>query len=101
MSKFQKESSKRSYVAVAPFHNDFFKYVMNWNPVTLVRTGDITQKVDGANSSNCPKGRVLRENGKKLFPDANSGVSTLMVGVFDNQSMLSGFIDPNSPLFQV
>jgi len=78
-------------------------------PVTFVRTGDLS-RVTGATALTCPAGRILRENGKKLFPGAHpistvNGVaatfpdSTVMVGVFDNQSGLSGFIDVNAPMF--
>ena len=57
--------------------------------------------VSGATAFTCPKGRVLRENGRKLYPDANPGVTTYLVGVYDAQSMLSGFIDPNAKVFQI
>lgn len=79
------------------------------NPRTLVKSGDLSY-VTGATSSSCPAGRVLRENGRKLYPGAHNistvnGVvttfppSTVMVGVFDNQSGLNGFIDVNAPMF--
>jgi hypothetical protein len=44
-------------------------------------------------------GRFLHETGRKLFPRANGGVNTLMVGVYDPVSGLSGFIDPNCESF--
>jgi hypothetical protein len=71
--------------------------------VNFVTSGTLTAISSslGATSTNCPKGRVLRENGRKLFPDANPGVSTYMVGVYDAQTLFSGFIDPNSPVFTV
>lgn len=111
MSRQVKELPVRSYIATAPFHLNFFTYKVKLAPVTFVRTGDLS-KVTGATSGNCPAGRVLRENGKKLFPGAHpintvngSAVtfppSTVMVGVFDNQSGLSGFIDVNAPMFAV
>jgi hypothetical protein len=62
-------------------------------------------------AANCPANRVLRENGKKLYPSGlyvannttyaapNPGVTTYMVGVYDPVSFLNGFIDPNSKLF--
>jgi hypothetical protein len=49
----------------------------------------------------CPAGRVLRENGRKLFPDANPDVTQYLVGVYDSQSLLSGFINPNDSVFAV
>jgi hypothetical protein len=63
-----------------------------------VNTGTLTT-VSGATAANCPKGRVLRENGKKLFPDANPGITKYMVGVYDAITGLTGFIDPNAPVF--
>jgi hypothetical protein len=55
--------------------------------------------VSSATPVNCPAGHILRENGKKLFPDAYPGVQTYMVGVFDILNNLSGFINPNDPVF--
>ena len=47
----------------------------------------------------------IHENGRKLNPSdiyfrgANDGAAMFMVGVYDPQSGLNGFINPNSPLF--
>lgn len=101
MSRQVKEISLKSYVAVAPFHNDFFTYTVTTDRNTFKKTGTLAANVSGATATTCPAGRILRENGRKLYPEAHDGVRTLMVGVFDNQSMLSGFIDPNSPEFAV
>jgi len=101
MSRQVKEISFKSYVAAAPFHNDFFTYTITTDRNTFKKTGALAANVPGATATTCPAGRILRENGRKLFPGAHDGVTTLMVGVFDNQSMLSGFIDPNSPDFAV
>jgi hypothetical protein len=56
-------------------------------------------------AADCPAGRILRTNGRKLYPDA-AGLSlttypdrTPLVGVFDYHSGLSGFIDPNATMF--
>jgi hypothetical protein len=110
MSRQAKELSARSYIATAPFNANFFTYKTSKNSVTFKTTGDLSV-VTGANSGNCPAGRILRENGRKLFPPAHpidtvNGVAvtfppTVMVGVFDNQSGLSGFIDPNAPMYAV
>ena len=58
-------------------------------------------------ASDCPVGRILRTNGKKLYPDA-AGLDltaypdrTPLVGVFDYHSGLSGFIDPNATVFAI
>lgn len=110
MSRQAKEIPARSYLSTAAFHLNFFTYSTSKHRTTFKVTGDLSA-VAGATSVNCPSGRVLRENGRKLFPPAHpidtvNGVpftfpSTVMVGVFDNQSGLSGFIDPNSPIFAV
>jgi len=109
VSRNLKEVSARSYVATAAFHLNFFKYTTSRDAAFQIK-GDLSA-VPGATSGNCPAGRLLRENGKKLFPGAHpvdtvngSPVTfppTVMVGVFDNQSGLSGFIDPNAPMFAV
>ena len=99
MAKIEKESSKRAYVAVNNFNNDIFSYGVSMN-TQMVKVGKLSP-LSTATVSTCPKGHILRETGRKLFPGANSGVSTLMVSVFDNQTMLNGFINPNSPLFEI
>ena len=90
--------SKRSYMSVAAFDTSFFTYTVAMNTTTYVNTGTLTT-VSGATAGNCPKGRVLRENGKKLFPDANPGITKFLVGVYDSITGFSGFIDPNGPVF--
>jgi hypothetical protein len=64
-------------------------------------TNGVLSTVSAATVLNCPKGSVLRETGRKLYPGINPGVSTMMVSVYDDKSMLTGFIDPNSPLYTV
>ena len=103
MYKTMKNAPALSYISVSPFNLDFFTYKFS-------KTGSLTT-VKGATLSNCPAGRVLRENGKKLYPDQtygnvtyagpNPGVKTYMVGVYDSTTLLSGFIDPNSPVFVI
>jgi hypothetical protein len=104
-----KEVPEKSYVASAAFNADVYKYTLTQNPTTFQTTGALTANVTGATALTCPAGTILRENGKKLYPGAHNGVTTLMVGVFWNttktdtttSNMLSGFIDPNSPKFAV
>ena len=91
----------KSYLSTAPFNSYLFTYRTSSPPPTYNTVGVLSANVVGATSTTCPAGRVLRENGRRLYPSAHPGVTTLMVGVFDNQSMLSGFIDPNSPVFAV
>lgn len=99
MNRQTKEIGSLSYISTAVFNSNFFTYtVTTGRGPAFVRTGTLTA-VLGATSSNCPAGRVLRENGKKLFPNAHNGVRTYMVGVYDSYSFLNGFINPNDPMF--
>jgi hypothetical protein len=88
---------KRQYIATEQFANDFYTYTTSTDANGLT-TGTLTQVV-GANATTCPQGRVLRDNGKRLYPSAHPGVTYGMVGVFDPQTFLNGFINPNSPIF--
>jgi hypothetical protein len=102
-----------SYITTTAFQNDIFRYTTSVNPTTFVTTGTLTSlaTVGTATAANCPANRILRENGKKLYPGGlvvannttygapNPGVTTYMVGVYDPISFLSGFIDPNSKVF--
>lgn len=91
-------SSRRSYVAVGAFNYDFFSYTVAMNS-SYVNVGTLSPVT--TDDTLTPAGRVLRENGRKLYPDANPGVTTYMVGVYDDVTFLSGFIDPNSPVFTI
>lgn len=96
---------RRSYVSTGPFHLDIFKYTTSMNAAyQTVGTLTSLSVVGTGTSSNCPGNRVLRENGRRLVPDATPctpAITTLLVGVYDAVSGLSGFIDPNSPKFAV
>ncbi len=87
--------SKRSYLTMAEFGADIFSYTTSYNSRTKQTTGTLTD----FSSSDCPQGRFLYENGRKLYPGAHPGVETYMVGVFDPVSFISGYIDPNSKIF--
>lgn len=88
-----------SYIATATFNDYFYSYTTSLTAglETVGTLGPVT----GATAGNCPAGRVLRENGRKLYPGANPGITTYLVGVYDNQTLLSGFIDPNAGVFQI
>jgi hypothetical protein len=104
------EASKRSYIATGVFNTYFYSYTSSRNANNqLVFT--LAQNTE-ATVLNCKAGHVLKENGRKLVYGVNNidtnTTTTLttsgnrpyyLVGVFDSSSMLSGFIDPNSPLF--
>ncbi len=83
---------------MAAFDADIFTYTTALNSTTYVIEGTLSP-VSGATAGNCPQGRFLYENGRKLFPGANPGITTYMVGVFDPVSFLNGYIDPNSEKF--
>jgi hypothetical protein len=93
------EQSKRAYVATGVFNSAFFSYTgtRDVNNVIQYALGPVS----GASSANCVAGHILKENGRKLVPGANPGVTNYMVGVFDSSSLLNGFIDPNNNLFAV
>ena len=93
------EIPRRQYLSVSSFELDFFTHTVSLN--TSYQTVGTLTAVSGATAANCPKSRVLRENGRKLYPDANPGVTVYMVGVYDAITELSGFIDPNSPVFTI
>jgi len=92
-------TSRLSYIATAPFNNNFFTYTTMVNAQGT--TVGVFSAVSGANAGNCPAGRVLRETGRKLYPNANPNVTTYMVSVYDAQTQLTGFIDPNSSMFSI
>ena len=81
---------RRSYISTAVFNTVFYTYANN----TLT---PLPSMYEGY----CPAGRILRENGKKLFPDSNPGVTQYYVGVYDAVTFFNGFIDPNDVHFAV
>lgn len=99
---------QRQYVSTGVFTNQFFTYTKTGTTalgvpifaLAIARAGDI----------NNPKGRILRENGRKLIkgvnPSLNHPVNTAveysyLVGVIDTTVFpnVAGFIDPNCPVF--
>lgn len=92
----QQNTSRRSYISVSPFHNSFFTYSTS---IQNLKTIGSLRQVVGATCDTCPAGRILRENGRKLYPDANPNVKDYMVGVYDSVTFLSGYIYPNANIF--
>lgn len=114
--------SKRSYVSNGPFQNDIYTYTTALNPTTFRQEGRLTAITTSPSgvtltATNCPAGRVLRENGRKLYPGVNPGLAVgdtyqgstvgttttnhFWVGVFDAVTGVKGFINPNAPTFSV
>jgi hypothetical protein len=94
-----KNSARRIYVAAKAFNNDFYTYTVTTDPITGNTTGALSVVTADANKT--PVGRTLREVGRKLYPGANPGVTTYMVKVYDDQTGLSGYINPNSAVFAI
>lgn len=96
---------RRQYVASGVFTNNFFSYKTSLD--RSLNTRGTLAIVSGATDLKCAAGHILRENGKKLqkgtHPDLLDPTTQaqyhLLIGVYDIISGLSGFIDPNSPLF--
>jgi hypothetical protein len=99
-----KDSSRRQYISTGDFSGQFFTYSTSVN-ASLVTVGALTAIV--ADAYAFQPGHILRETGRKLIEgvnpglvDPNSGsVYTYLVGVYDANSCLSGFIDPNCSVF--
>ena len=92
---------RRTYVAINAFDDYFYSYSVSteFTGGQFVTTGTL-DTVSGANATTCPAGRILRENGKRLYPGVNPGVTNMLVGVFDDKTFFNGFIDPNARVFQ-
>jgi len=99
-----KDSSRRQYISTGDFSGQFFTYSTSVN-ASLVTVGTLTAIV--ADAYDFQPGQILRETGRKLIEcvnpglvDPNSGsVYTYLVGGYDANSCLSGFIDPNCSVF--
>ena len=89
-------SSRKAYVSTDTFDTHFLQYVTR--VVYGVTEGTVSQ-LPGATPLTCPKGRILRENGRKKYPGANPGVTAYLVGVYDVESRLTGYIDPTQHVF--
>lgn len=117
--------SKRSYISRTPFNLAIYTYTSALNTTTFRQEGRlalVTTSPSGValSSTNCPAGRILRENGRKLYPVVNPGLlsgdtfqgtanfqgateaaNRMWVGVFDAITGVKGFINPNSSTFDV
>ena len=101
-------TARLSYISTAPFQNNIFYYTTSIVQSTGNTVGTLTPWSNsvtasppgaGSTAATCPAGRVLRETGRKLYPGANPNVNTYMVSVYDQQTQLTGFIDPNSSVW--
>ena len=92
---------RKTYIAMRPYYYDFFSYTTSVS--NYLTTGGL-KTVAGASptlgqTGYCAQGAFLRETGRRLYPGANPGITTMMVSVFDFATGLTGFIDPNSEGF--
>jgi hypothetical protein len=99
MSRSFKEVNAKSYIATNNFNDAFYSYTVTTGPSPQFKKGGRLRLINGLTSEKCPAGRILRENGKKLYPGVHEGVPIFMVGVFDSQTLLSGYINPNGEYF--
>ena len=91
--------NKARFRSSGPFNGALFQYSIRLNTVTRREEGILSLN-PLANPENCPEGRILIENCKKLILGNSPGIRKLMVGVIDQQTALSGFIDPTEECFQ-
>lgn len=99
------------YISTAPFNSNFFLYTYTQpSPANnFVGSGALSAVLNtsgnAVSAAECPAGRILRTNGKKLYPDAAALSLTAypdrtpLIGVFDYHSGFSGYIDPNATMF--
>ena len=92
------QQPKSAYITTANYSNVLYNYTTFLNS-QYVTVGSLTTPATGVNSSNTPAGDYLYENGKKLYPGANPGISSFLVGVYSPVSGVSGYIDPNGSIF--
>ena len=89
---------RRSYMTTSNYNGVFFALQSNLNTATY-QTNYSLVPVPGASASVCRSNAYLRETGKKIYPDQYPGIPSYYVSVFDDFSHLTGFINPNDPLF--
>ena len=91
------QTLRRAYIATSSFHEHIFNHV----PENGKLKKPMLIPILGGTPESCPAGRILHETGRKLYPGINPGIRTPMVAVYDGVSRYTGFIDPNSPIFNV
>ncbi len=70
----------RSYLTTSSFNTSIFSYTTTMDYSTNIANGYLST-LSAATTVNCPKGRILRETGRKLYPGINPGISSMMVNV--------------------
>jgi len=103
----------KSFITTQPFHTELYSYSVSRSDRPPYTTTGVLVLNKSATPGQCPAGRVLHANGKRLIPDVNVMNSftvptantiqekKFMLGVYDPVSMLNGYIDPTSATFAV
>ena len=82
----------RKYVSIDNFASHIFNYDSRASKLS---------RHPSAKTEICPAGRVLTETGKQLLPGISPGILVRMVSVYDETTMIRGFINPSDgSLFQ-
>ena len=82
----------RKYVSIDNFSFHIFNYDSRASKLS---------RHPSAKTEICPAGRVLTETGKQLLPGISPGIFVRMVSVYDETTMIRGFINPSDgSLFQ-
>lgn len=100
-----------NYISTAAFNSAFFTYTFTGPSQANNFTGSgalsavLNSSGVAVTATDCPAGRVIRTNGKRLYPDSAALSLTTypdrtpLIGVFDYHTNLSGFINPNATVF--
>jgi hypothetical protein len=76
----------RKYVSVDNYASHIFNYDLRASKLS---------RHPSAKTEICPAGRVLTETGKQLLPGISPGIHVRMVSVYDETTMIRGFINPS------
>jgi hypothetical protein len=101
---------QKAYVSTAAFNTQIYSYTESVDS-NFQRRG-LLQVHPKATTTNCPSGRILVVNGKRLVPGVNpmtdfgsTGLGpspgTFLMGVYDSFSDITGFIDVTTSLFKL
>jgi len=98
------EQPNKHYISTRAFSSTnttgtIFTYTTSLNN-SFQTVGTLTANAN-ATAANCPVGRVVHSNGKRLYPNVHPNITKVWVGVFDPISFLNGYIDPTDSTWAV
>ena len=98
------EPSSKSFISTRAFDSTntagtIFTYTTYVN-ASLQTIGTLVANAN-ATATNCPVGRVVHVNGKKLLPNVNPSITKVYLGVYDPISFLNGYIDPTDSTWAI